>query len=86
MNKNNLTYAIINIDDLLKIDFSQVGETSSDTIRKSLDLTQFVIKWEAEPTFIKDGNVVPVECLDHDNVLILMRSEKWSEPDQFVID
>ena len=33
---NNLTYATISIDDLSKVDFSQVGETSADTIRKNL--------------------------------------------------
>ena len=33
MEKNNLTYAIISIDDLPKVDFGQVGETCADTIR-----------------------------------------------------
>ena len=31
------TYAVINILDLELIDFSQIEETSSNTIRKSLD-------------------------------------------------
>jgi hypothetical protein len=39
-------YAIININDLDNVDFTQIGETSSDTIRKSLDGTMFVLKWE----------------------------------------
>ena len=43
------TYAIINIADLGNIDFAQVGETDENTIRKSLDETQFVIKYNAEP-------------------------------------
>jgi hypothetical protein len=46
-------YAIININDLDNVDFTQIGETSSDTIRKSLDGSMFVIKWETEPDFIK---------------------------------
>jgi len=29
------TYAIVNINDLSKVDFSQVGQTSADTVRKS---------------------------------------------------
>ena len=44
------TYAIINIADLVNIDFSQVGETDENTIRKSLDETQFVLKWNTEPS------------------------------------
>ena len=74
------TYAIINIADLVNIDFSQVGETDENTIRKSLDETQFVLKWNTEPTFITDGTVIPVQTLTHDEALALMASAEWSEP------
>ena len=73
------TYAIINIADLSNIDFSQVGETEQNTIRKSLDETQFVLKWNTEPTFITDGTVVPLQTLTHDEALTLMASAEWSE-------
>ena len=74
------TYAIINIADLVNIDFSQVGETDENTIRKSLDETQFVLKWNTEPTFITDGTVVPVQTLTHEQALALMATSEWSEP------
>ena len=74
------TYAIINIADLSNIDFSQVGETDENTIRKSLDETQFVLKWNTEPTFITDGTVVPLQTLTHEEALTLMASPSWSEP------
>ena len=74
------TYAIINIADLGNIDFSQVGETDENTIRKSLDETQFVLKWNTEPSFISDGSVTPLQTLTHDEALTLMASAEWSEP------
>ncbi len=74
------TYAIINIADLPSIDFSQVGETDETTIRKSLDNTQFVLKWNTEPTFIADGTVTPLQTLTHEQALVLMASAEWSEP------
>lgn len=74
------TYAIINIADLGNIDFAQVGETDENTIRKSLDETQFVIKYNAEPTFIADGTVTPLQTLTHAEALTLMASAEWSEP------
>ena len=74
------TYAIINIADLGNIDFSQVGETDENTIRKSLDETQFVLKWNTEPSFIADGSVTPLQTLTHDEALTLMASPSWSEP------
>ena len=80
MKKNNLTYAIISIDDLPKVDFGQVGETSANTIRKSLDLTKFVLKWNVEPNFIYDETIVPIQCLNHEEVLELMATDEWSEP------
>lgn len=73
------TYAIINIADLPSIDFSQVGETDENTIRKSLDETQFVLKWNTEPTFIADGTVTPLQTLTHEQALVLMASAEWSE-------
>ncbi len=74
------TYAIISIADLANIDFSQVGETDENTIRKSLDETQFVIKWNTEPSFIADGTVTPLQTLTHDEALALMATSEWSEP------
>ena len=74
------TYATISITDLALIDFSQIGETSENTIRKSLDGLQFVIKWDSEPTFISDGTVTPLEVMTHEQALILMATPEWSEP------
>ncbi len=77
--KNADTYAIVSIDDLPKVYFSQVGETDETTIRRSIDLTQFVLKWNSEPTFIEDGQIVPIQTLTHLQALNLMSTPEWSE-------
>ena len=78
---NNKTYSICNIaTDLKNIDFSQIGESSASTIRRSLDDTLFVIKYSSEPTFIKDGTVKPSQTLTHSEALELMSTAAWSEP------
>jgi hypothetical protein len=74
-------YAIIQTSDLANIDFSQIGETSADTLRYNLAGTEFVIKWNTTPTFISDGSVVPVSELTHAEALILMATSAWSEPE-----
>lgn len=79
MIKSYITYAILNIDDLSIIDFSQIGETNTDTIRKNLDLSKFVIKWNEEPTFITDGLIIPLQILSYDKALSLMNSDEWSQ-------
>lgn len=76
------TYAVIELTDIGKIDFAQVSENSVFTVRKSLDDTQFVIKWVDgyTPTFITDGSVIPVGTYTHEEILILMATPAWSEP------
>ena len=74
------TYATISIEDLGLIDFSQIHETSAETIRKSIDETEFIIKYDAVPSFILDGEVEILQAMNHDEALQLMASEEWSEP------
>ena len=71
-------YAIIDINDLLKVDFTQVGQTSANTVRKSLDNSKFVLKWVQEPTFIKDGTIIPLQVLTHEECLELMNTSEWT--------
>ena len=73
-------YAIIQTSDLSSIDFSQIGETSENTLRYNLAGTEFVIKWNSTPTFISDGSVVPTQTLTHAEALALMQTAEWSEP------
>ena len=79
MLKTFSTYAIIQASDLSSIDFSQIGETSADTLRYNLANTEFVIKWNSTPTFISDGSVVPTQTLTHAEALTLMATAAWSE-------
>ena len=78
--KQAKTYATISITDLGLMDFSQIHETSAETIRKSLDETEFVIKYDAVPTFIIDGSVEILQAMNHEEALQLMATDKWSEP------
>ena len=73
-------YAICSIDDLPKVDFNQVGETDEMTVRRSLDLLQFVIKWDVEPTFIADQTIIPIQILTHNEAVQLMATEAWETP------
>lgn len=80
------TYGIISIVDIDKVDFSQVPEENNENLRKSLDGSQFVIKWYhgEEPSFIADGTIVPLQTLTHEECLALMSTAEWSEPDPVV--
>lgn len=74
-----LTYAIINTTDKENVNFEEVVQEPS-TVRYSLDRTQFVIKYETEPSFITDGTVIPDAILSHSDCLALIATSVWSNP------
>jgi hypothetical protein len=78
-----LEYAIINLEYLGEIDFSQICETSPQTLRYKLDKTQFVIKYHDGniPSFIEDGSVTPFVTMNHEQTLELMATSAWSDND-----
>jgi len=81
---NTKTYIVVNLTDLGLVDFSQVSETSQDTIRKSVDETQFILKWQHGqiPTFITDDTITPVGTYDHHAMLELMATPAWTPEEE----
>lgn len=77
-------YGIINSVDLPNVDFNEdIYPTNVNSLRYSLDSSQFVIKWEEDhqPQFIEDGTVVPASILSWADCLTLMQTPAWSEPE-----
>ena len=75
----NREFMIFNVSELELIDFSQVLETSIDTVRKSIDGTKTFVKW--------DGNIIPpsVESLTtkegpytYDEILTILNGPEWT--------
>lgn len=81
---NNKTYNTILIEDLNKIDFTQIMQTSSETIRKSVDESKFIIKWETQPSFLTDETVTPVQTLNHSECLTLINTEEWASDNDII--
>ena len=81
---NTKTYVVVNIADLNLVDFVQVSESSASTIRKSVDETQFTLKWVDghTPTFITDGTITPVGTYDHHAILELMATPAWTSEEE----
>ena len=79
-NYENREFMIFNISELNQIDFTQVLETSEETVRKSVDETKTFVKW--------DG-VIP-ECVNnlttkegpytYDEILTILSTTEWSDP------
>lgn len=73
MSKN---YVIIDADEVSTVDFSQVFETSADTVRYSLDGSQTFVKYEgAKPRFLYGK-----ETYTHSQMLTILAGDDWSPP------
>jgi len=81
MDYSNRTYAFANTSTIGSVDFSQVMETSSDTVRKSIDESQFILKWYTsnEPTFITDSSVTLTWSGSHEDCLTLLNTPAWTD-------
>ena len=66
------------MDDVSTIDFSQVDETSQDTLRLSIDKTKTVLKFVGEtPSFL-----VGLQQYNHSEILAIMHSPEWTNEDE----
>lgn len=71
---------IFNLSELPQIDFSQVLETSADTLRKSVDGTKTFVKWEGpEPSCVtslttKEGPYT------YEEILQILSGPEWTDP------
>ena len=78
MDYSDRTYSTVLTSGIGSVDFSQVMETSADTVRKSVDNTEFVLKWKTVdwPSFISpSGSMVPTWSGSHAACLTLMATE-----------
>ena len=75
----NREFMIFNVSELELIDFSQVLETSIDTVRKSVDGTKTFVKW--------DSNIIPssVELLTtkegpytYNEIIEILNGPEWT--------
>jgi len=76
----NRKYLIFPVTELSKVDFNQVGETSTETVRKSVDETYTFVKWEGQdPTFISELQDTQGPYT-HEEILEILSTEEWSSP------
>jgi hypothetical protein len=77
------TFLIIPVGELNKVDFTQVLETSPDTVRRSVDGTKTFIKWEGvEPSFL--GDIVGSEGpYTYSEIISILATPQWTDPNPF---
>ena len=73
-------HIIFNISELPNINFTQVLETSIDTVRKSVDETKTFVKWDgAIPTSV-EALLTKEGPYTYEEILVILATEEWSAP------
>jgi hypothetical protein len=78
---NNRSYIVIDLSDTDKVLFSQVNQSSAQSMRRNLANTQGLLSYSVTPSFISDSSVVPVgDIMNQTEALELLQTDAWSEP------
>ena len=77
---NDRNFLIFPVTELPKVDFSQVCETSVETVRLSVNSTKTFVKWDGEvPAFVAE-----IESAEgpytYEEILEILATEEWSAP------
>ncbi len=69
---------IFNVSELDKIDFSQVLETSADTVRKSIDETRTFVKWDGDVPSSVAALTTAEGPYTYEEILTILSGPEWT--------
>jgi hypothetical protein len=73
-------FAIFSLTEIDKIDFTQVLETSADTLRVSTDGSKSFVKWDGEqPEFVSELTTLEGPYT-YTEILEILSGEEWTAP------
>jgi hypothetical protein len=78
----NRKFMIFNVSELSNINFTQVCETSIDTVRKSVDGTKTFVKWDSDSIPESVNNLTTKEGpYNYEEILTILSTPEWTNPD-----
>ena len=74
-------YIVANLADTDKIIWSQINQSSAQSVRRNLANTQCLLSYRVEPSFITDGTLPIVgSVMTQTEALTMLAGSDWSEP------
>jgi len=77
---NNRQFMIFNVSELNQIDFSQVLETSEETVRKSVDETKTFVKWDGDIPSSVNSLTTKEGPYTYEEILTILETSEWVNP------
>ena len=80
MHFENRHYVVFDLSEVDTIDFSEVMETSADTLRKNLADTQSFVKYEGDMPPSVVALTTRSQEYSHEEILALLAGDDWTDP------
>jgi len=81
MHFENRHYVIFDLTEVDTIDFSEVMETSANTLRRNLANTQSFVKYEGDMPASVTALTTKSQEYSHAEILALLAGTDWTDPD-----
>ena len=72
-------FMIFNVSELNTIDFTQVLETSLDTVRKSVDETKTFVKWDGDMPSSVSSLTTKEGPYNYEEILTILATPEWTQ-------
>jgi hypothetical protein len=81
----NRQFMIFNVSELNQINFTEVLETSSETLRRSVNGTKTFVKWDGEnvPTSV-DALTTKEGPYTYEEILSILATTAWTDTNQVI--
>jgi hypothetical protein len=79
-NYEDREYLIISVSEIHLVDFNEVLETSPETLRKSLDGTKTIIKWDGNMPDFVNNLTIKEGPYTFDEINAIVETSEWTEP------
>ena len=77
---DNREFMIFNVSELDQIVFTEVLETSADTVRKSVDETKTFVKWDGTMPESVANLTTKEGPYTYEEILVILATPEWIDP------
>jgi len=85
MHFENRHYVVFDLSEVDTIDFSEVMETSADTLRNNLANTQSFVKYEGDQPPSVVALATRSQEYSHEEILAFLAGDEWTDPNAELI-
>lgn len=80
MTYQSRNFMVLPTSELHKIDFTQVLETSAETVRKTVDGSLTFVKWEGDEPSCLASVVGKQGPYSYEEIIVILSSAEWATP------